>query len=143
MRAIQQASCERIVETRKLSPLETTTQLAELVRRCVPRPRGQRHPIDPATRVFQALRIAVNDELGALTQLLAVVPTRLKPGGRAVIISFHSLEDRLVKRAFQDRDRWTVLTKKPVQAGDEEQRNNPRSRSAKLRAAVWKGEPRP
>jgi 16S rRNA (cytosine1402-N4)-methyltransferase len=127
----------KIVETRKREPVETTEQLAELVRRCVPRPKG-RQPIDPATRVFQALRIAVNDELGALERLLEALPRCLKPGGRAVLISFHSLEDRLVKRAFQDRERWQVLTKKPVQAGEEEVRNNPRARSAKLRAAVRK-----
>jgi 16S rRNA (cytosine1402-N4)-methyltransferase len=124
----------KIVETRRSAPLATTTQLAELVRRCVPR--SKRPGIDPATRVFQALRIAVNDELAALEQLLKILPACLKPGGRAAIISFHSLEDRLVKRAFQDRQRWQVLTKKPVQATDEEIRNNPRARSAKLRAAV-------
>jgi 16S rRNA (cytosine1402-N4)-methyltransferase len=125
----------KIVETRRRTPLETTGQLAELVRSCVPRPRGQRHPIDPATRVFQALRIAVNDELGALESFLAALPRCLKPGGKAVIISFHSLEDRRVKQAFRDRAIWKVLTPKPVQAGDEELRNNPRARSAKLRAA--------
>jgi 16S rRNA (cytosine1402-N4)-methyltransferase len=125
----------KIVETRRRTPLETTGQLAELVRSCAPRPRGQRHPIDPATRVFQALRIAVNDELGALERFLAVLPRCLKPGGKAVIISFHSLEDRRVKQAFRDRAIWKVLTPKPVQAGDEELRNNPRARSAKLRAA--------
>jgi 16S rRNA (cytosine1402-N4)-methyltransferase len=122
----------RIVETRKREPIRTTTQLAELVRRCVPRSGG----IDPATRVFQALRIAVNDELGALDRLLAVLPRCLRPGGRAVIISFHSLEDRRVKRAFRDDSVWQVLTKKPVTASEEEIRQNPRSRSAKLRAAV-------
>jgi 16S rRNA (cytosine1402-N4)-methyltransferase len=127
-----------IVETRKRTPLETTQQLAELVRRCVPRPKGRRPTIDPATRVFQALRIAVNDELGALERLLAVLPQCLKPGGRAVFISFHSLEDRLVKRAFRDRSVWEVLTRKPVQAGEEEVQRNPRARSAKLRAAVRK-----
>jgi 16S rRNA (cytosine1402-N4)-methyltransferase len=126
----------KIVEVRKREPLETTEQLAELVRRCVPRSKGQ--VIDPATRVFQALRIAVNDELGSLERLLAAMPKRLKPGGRAVLISFHSLEDRLVKRAFQNREVWQVLTKKPVQAGEEEVRQNPRARSAKLRAAVRK-----
>jgi 16S rRNA (cytosine1402-N4)-methyltransferase len=125
----------RIVETRRRAPLDTTAQLAGLVRSCVPRPRGQRHPIDPATRVFQALRIAVNDELGALDRFLAALPLCLKPGGRAVVISFHSLEDRRVKHTFRDRSVWQVLTPKPVQAGDEEVRNNPRARSAKLRAA--------
>jgi 16S rRNA (cytosine1402-N4)-methyltransferase len=125
----------RIVETRGRQPLETTDQLAELVRRCVPRPKGRRPAIDPATRTFQALRIAVNDELGALERLLAVLPRCLKPGGRAAIISFHSLEDRRVKQAFKDRDVWEVLTPKPVQAGEEEVARNPRARSAKLRAA--------
>jgi 16S rRNA (cytosine1402-N4)-methyltransferase len=125
----------RIVETRGKSPLETTEHLAELVRRCVPRPRGRRSSIDPATRVFQALRIAVNDELGALDRLLAVLPDCIKPQGRAVVISFHSLEDRRVKHAFRAKDLWEVLTRKPVQPGEEEVRNNPRARSAKLRAA--------
>lgn len=129
----------RIVETRRLQPLQTTDQLAELVRRCVPRPRpgGRRKPpIDPATRVFQALRIAVNDELGALDRLLAALPACLRPGGRAAIISFHSLEDRRVKTAFRDRTRWREWTRKPVQAGEEEVTRNPRARGAKLRAAV-------
>jgi 16S rRNA (cytosine1402-N4)-methyltransferase len=128
----------RIVEDRKRAPLETTEQLAELVRRCVPRPRrtGRRRPaIDPATRVFQALRIAVNGELDALDRLLAVLPRCVRPGGRAAVISFHSLEDRQVKNAFRDRRVWEALTKKPVQAGEEEVRANPRARSAKLRAA--------
>jgi 16S rRNA (cytosine1402-N4)-methyltransferase len=125
----------KIVETRRREPLKTTDQLASLVRRCVPRPRGRRSPIDPATRVFQALRIAVNDELGALERLLAVLPACLKPGGRVVIISFHSLEDRRVKQAFRERRWWKVLTPKPIQASGEEVRHNPRARSAKLRAA--------
>jgi 16S rRNA (cytosine1402-N4)-methyltransferase len=127
----------RIVEVRQKQPIETTTQLADLVRSCVPRSPGKRgRPgIDPATRVFQGLRIAVNDELAALEGLLASLPRCLKPGGRAVLISFHSLEDRLVKRAFRDRDIWEVLTKKPVEATEEEVRENPRARSAKLRAA--------
>jgi 16S rRNA (cytosine1402-N4)-methyltransferase len=125
----------RIVESRRREPVETTTQLADLVRRCVPRPKGRRSTIDPATRVFQALRIAVNDELGALERLLAALPSCVKPGGRAVVISFHSLEDRLVKNAFRNKEVWEVLTPKPVQAGDKEVEENPRSRSAKLRAA--------
>ena len=91
--------------------------------------------IHPATRVFQALRIAVNDELGALERLLEQLPACLKPGGRAVIISFHSLEDRLVKRAFRNRHAYEELTRKPLTAGDDETANNPRARSAKLRAA--------
>jgi 16S rRNA (cytosine1402-N4)-methyltransferase len=125
----------KIIETRRHEPLRTTTQLAELVRRSVPRQKGRRHPIHPATRVFQALRIAVNDELGALEKLLNALPHCLKPGGRAVIISFHSLEDRRVKQAFRHREMWEVLTRKPVQAQEEEVRDNPRARSAKLRAA--------
>ena len=125
----------KIVEARRRASLETTGQLAELIRSCVPRPRGQRHPIDPATRVFQALRIAVNDELGALERFLVALPRCLKPSGRAAVISFHSLEDRRVKQAFRDRAVWKVLTPKPVQAGAEELTHNPRARSAKLRAA--------
>jgi 16S rRNA (cytosine1402-N4)-methyltransferase len=129
----------RIVEVRRREPLETTGQLADLVRRCVPRPprsANRRRPvIDPATRVFQALRIAVNDELGELERLLKVLPACVKPGGRVALISFHSLEDRLVKHAFRERSTWEALTRKPVQAGEEEARNNPRARSAKLRAA--------
>jgi 16S rRNA (cytosine1402-N4)-methyltransferase len=128
----------RVVEERKRQPLETTEQLAALVRRCVPRPpRGSRRrpAIDPATRVFQALRIAVNDELGALDRLLAVLPGCVKPGGRAAVISFHSLEDRRVKLAFRRREVWEVLTRKPVVAGEEEVERNPRARSAKLRVA--------
>jgi 16S rRNA (cytosine1402-N4)-methyltransferase len=126
----------RIVEVRRRTPLETTEQLADLIRRCVPR--GRPGGIDPATRTFQALRIAVNDELGALDRLLAALPACVKPGGRVAILSFHSLEDRRVKQAFRDRQHWDVLTPKPVQAGDEEIRNNPRARSAKLRAASRK-----
>lgn len=129
----------KIVETRRRAPLETTQELAELVRHCVPRPRGRWHAIDPATRVFQALRIAVNDELGALDRFLAALPDCMRPGGRAVVISFHSLEDRRVKQAFRDRQHWEVLTAKPLQPTEEEVRNNPRARSAKLRAArrLW------
>ena len=121
----------RIVERRAMQPFATTADLADIVRRSVPRSGG----IDPATRVFQALRIAVNDELGALDRLLAALPSVLKPGGVAAIISFHSLEDRRVKQAFKE-EIWQVKTKKPVEAGDEEASRNPRSRSAKLRVAI-------
>jgi 16S rRNA (cytosine1402-N4)-methyltransferase len=124
----------RIVAARESEPIETTGQLAELVRRAVHVSKRER--IDPATRTFQALRIAVNDELGALDRLLAQLPDVVKPGGRAVIISFHSLEDRRVKQAFRNPAVWQVLTKKPVTAGEDEERANPRSRSAKLRAAT-------
>ncbi|MDB5213706.1 MAG: rRNA small subunit methyltransferase, partial [Myxococcaceae bacterium] len=88
--------------------------------------------VDPATRTFQALRIAVNREL---EELIAALPRLLEDGGVAAILSFHSLEDRLVKRAFHAKDTWSPLTKKPVVASDEEGASNPRSRSAKLRAA--------
>lgn len=126
----------KIVETRKQVPLQRTDDLAALVRRCVPVWRSSRGKgIDPATRVFQALRIAVNDELGSLERFLECIPRRVRPGGRVVVISFHSLEDRRVKHALRDRETWEVLTKKPIQAGEEETRDNPRARSAKLRAA--------
>jgi 16S rRNA (cytosine1402-N4)-methyltransferase len=124
----------KIVEQRKTKPLATTAELAGLVRSCVPRSGG----IDPATRVFQALRVAVNDELGALDRLLASLPRIVKPGGRAGIISFHSLEDRRVKQAFRTANVWEPLTKKPVEANDEEIARNPRARSAKLRVAMRK-----
>jgi 16S rRNA (cytosine1402-N4)-methyltransferase len=123
---------KRIVERRKERKFETTADLADLVRKCVPRS-GK---IDPATRVFQALRIAVNDELGALDRLLAVLPGIVAPGGRVGIISFHSLEDRRVKQAFRNEAHWMVRTKKPVEAGETETARNPRARSAKLRVAV-------
>ena len=128
-----------IVETRQKTPITTTAQLAELVRRCVPRSKG--HAIDPATRVFQALRIAINDELGALERFLQVLPDCVRPGGRVAIISFHSLEDRMVKQAFRKTlDLLKDLTRKPVQASDAEIWNNPRARSAKLRVAEIRGE---
>jgi len=122
---------KRIVEQRKEKPFETTGELAEVVRRSVPRSGA----IDPATRTFQALRIAVNDELGALDRLLAALPKLLRPGGRAGIISFHSLEDRRAKHAFRVREVWDAVTKKPVEASDAETAANPRARSAKLRVA--------
>lgn len=123
-----------IVEARRHEPIRTAAQLAALVRRCVPRGRHER--LDPATRTFQALRIAVNEELQSLTLALKRVPACLRPGGRLVAISFHSLEDRLVKHAFRADPRWTVLTKKPIRPSDLEESQNPRSRSAKLRAAA-------
>jgi 16S rRNA (cytosine1402-N4)-methyltransferase len=122
----------RIVEDRKRGPIQTTGQLAELVRRSVPG-RSRHGPIDPSTRVFQALRIAVNDELGQLDATLKAIPDLLAPGGRAAIISFHSLEDRRVKWAFKSDPRLLVLTKKPMTATARELAVNPRARSAKLR----------
>jgi 16S rRNA (cytosine1402-N4)-methyltransferase len=129
----------QIVERRKQKPFETTAELADVVRSCVPRSGG----IDPATRVFQALRIAVNDELGALDRLLAALPRVVRPGGKAGVISFHSLEDRRVKQAFRNPDAWEPLTKKPVEPDEAEVARNQRARSAKLRVAVRKslGEP--
>lgn len=123
----------RIVQTRRQNPIRTAAHLAQLVRSCVPRSRG--HRIDPATRTFQALRIAVNSELQTLQEALAKLPDLLRPGGRWVIISFHSLEDRLVKRAFREDVRLENLTRKPIRPGEIEWAANPRSRSAKLRAA--------
>ena len=127
---------KKIVETRRTAPIRTAGQLAELVRSCVPRTPGQR--IDTATRTFQALRIAVNEELSSLESALASFPACLKPGGRLAIISFHSLEDRLVKHAFRSDERLDVLTKKPVLPSEREEAENPRSRSAKLRVAQRK-----
>lgn len=126
-----------IHEARVPGQVWTASQLAETVRRCFPRSGYDR--IDPATRTFQALRIAVNGELESLEKVLQVLPDVLKPGGRAAIISFHSLEDRIVKWAFRNDPRWEILTKKPVMAGDDERAQNPRSRSAKLRVAARSG----
>lgn len=113
--------------------LRTTTELRRAVVRAVgPRRVGG---LDPATRTFQALRLAVNGELTELSRVLELTPSLVGPGGVAVFISFHSLEDRLVKRAFLDREVWQRLTKKPQVVGQQEREVNPRSRSAKLRAA--------
>ncbi len=123
-------SIKRAIEA---GEMETTKQLASAIYRVMGPPRFG--TLDPATRTFQALRIAVNDELGELDQLLAAVPDVLADGGVAAIISFHSLEDRKVKHAFRDADSLEVMTKKPIEPGDDECRENPRARSAKLRAA--------
>ncbi|MGO9115314.1 MAG: 16S rRNA (cytosine(1402)-N(4))-methyltransferase RsmH [Thermoguttaceae bacterium] len=123
-----------IIQRRRDDPVETAADLAELVRRCVPRSRHDR--IDPATRTFQALRIAVNDELKSLAIALRRLPDCLRPGGRLAVISFHSLEDRPVKEAFRDDPRLTSLTRKPITPSDAETAENPRSRSAKLRVAI-------
>jgi 16S rRNA (cytosine1402-N4)-methyltransferase len=117
-------------------PISTTAELARVISAAAPSMKGDK--IHPATRTFQALRIRVNNELGEIQSLLKSAGSLLKPGGRLVLISFHSLEDRLVKDAFREAGRtkeFEVLTKKPVVAGDEEQMRNPRSRSAKMRAA--------
>lgn len=122
----------RIVEARRVEPITTSARLADLVRKSIP---GKWGAIDPATRVFQALRIAVNGELDHLDLALANLSMWLKPGGRAAIISFHSLEDRRVKHAFRDDPEMAVLTKKPITATAEELISNPRARSAKMRVA--------
>jgi 16S rRNA (cytosine1402-N4)-methyltransferase len=125
-----------IVEARMVEPIVTTGRLAVLVRRAVPVRGYQR--IDPATRTFQALRIWVNRELDGLDQFLASLARRLRAGARLVVISFHSLEDRIAKhtfRALKQDGLIDVLTKRPVMAGEDELQQNPRARSAKLRAA--------
>ncbi|MEH1838789.1 MAG: 16S rRNA (cytosine(1402)-N(4))-methyltransferase RsmH [Nostoc sp.] len=121
----------RIVERR---PLHTTTELADAIASSVP-PKYRYGRIHPATRVFQALRIVVNDELKSLETFLDKAPNALVPGGRIAIISFHSLEDRLVKHGLRNSPLLKVLTKKPIIAQEEEISQNPRSRSAKLRIA--------
>ncbi|ODG96646.1 16S rRNA (cytosine(1402)-N(4))-methyltransferase [Nostoc sp. KVJ20] len=121
----------RIVERR---PLHTTTELADAIASSVP-PKYRYGRIHPATRVFQALRIVVNDELKSLETFLDKAPNALVPGGRIAIISFHSLEDRPVKHGLRNSLLLKVLTKKPIIAQEEEISQNPRSRSAKLRIA--------
>ena len=140
-----------IVETRAKAPFETTLQLAEVIARCLPRPKpGQSHP---ATRSFQALRIAVNAEFTELAQGIAAAERALKPGGLLAVVTFHSLEDRIVKRFFQLASgaesnanryapakaevtaRFTLLNKRAIEADEVELAQNPRSRSAKLRVA--------
>jgi 16S rRNA (cytosine1402-N4)-methyltransferase len=125
---------KKIVQQR---PFQTTTELAEAIASTVP---GKyRHGrIHPATRTFQALRIEVNQELKSLEKFIAQAPTWLKPGGKIGIISFHSLEDRIVKHCFRNNELLKVITKKPIIAQADEQRENPRSRSAKLRFAQRK-----
>ncbi|MBN1943166.1 MAG: 16S rRNA (cytosine(1402)-N(4))-methyltransferase RsmH [Phycisphaerae bacterium] len=126
-----------IVSARRAGRIERTTDLAEIVGRALPAPvRRTRRGIHPAARTFQALRIAVNNELENLDALLELLPDALCPGGRAAIISFHSLEDRRVKRCFaalEKIEKATVLTKKPITPSRAELASNPRSRSAKLR----------
>jgi 16S rRNA (cytosine1402-N4)-methyltransferase len=126
-----------IVQRRRETGVPTTTrELAEVIFRAVP-PNARHGRIHPATRTFQALRIAVNDELGQLDSLLDHVLPSIQQGGRVAILSFHSLEDRRVKRVFKSRDSgFRQLTKKPIEADESEVERNPRSRSAKLRVAV-------
>ncbi|WP_052289748.1 16S rRNA (cytosine(1402)-N(4))-methyltransferase RsmH [Scytonema millei] len=131
----------RIVEKR---PFHTTTELAAAIASAVPgayrhgksRSQTRQKSIHPATRVFQALRIAINDELTSLENFLQLAPTWLKPGGSIIVISFHSLEDRIVKNAFRASELLQIITKKPLIAQTDELAQNPRSRSAKLRIAT-------
>ena len=125
----------RIADTREREPIRTSRDLARLVVSAVPRQKPPQR-IHPATRTFQALRIAVNQELKSLRIALERIPTRLAHGGRLAVISFHSLEDRLVKEAFRNRQVWDALTRSPIEASDDEVARNPRSRSAKLRVAA-------
>ncbi len=134
---------KKIVERRRVSPIRRTGELAQVIYEAIGGPRPDR--IDPATRTFMALRMAVNQETENLQTLLAVAPRHLKAGGRLAIISFHSTEDRFVKLAFREadqRDELAIVTKKPVVPGEIEQERNPRSRSAKLRVAQRSAEKR-
>lgn len=144
-----------IVEEREIAPIETTGRLAEIVRRAVGFRPGK---IDSATKTFQAIRIWVNDEMGALERFLDQSEYMLKDGGRLVVVTFHSLEDRIVKKYLQDKTEKTVarskyaknipvysapyklLNKKALKPSDAEVKNNPRARSAKLRAAIKVGD---
>jgi len=129
-----------LVEARRRSPIRTTGELAEIVSGAVKRWPKRIHP---ATRTFQALRIAVNDELGNLSRVLREAEGLVEAGGRLAVISFHSLEDRVVKMDFKGKEkegRWRVITKKPVGPSEEEVRENPRARSAKLRVVRREGE---
>ncbi len=127
---------QAIVEARRRSPIRTTTALAEVVARAIPRAAWPRH-IHPATRTFQALRIAVNDELTGLGRALEEAAGHLRPGARVTAISFHSLEDRIVKQTWRRLEAaggMRILTKRPITPGEAEAAANPRARSAKLRA---------
>jgi 16S rRNA (cytosine1402-N4)-methyltransferase len=124
-----------IVEARKSKRIATTKELVEIILKSVPAV-YRRGKIHPATRTFQAIRIAVNDELGALSEGLEKSFAGLESGGRLAVISFHSLEDRIVKKFYkekQDKEIGKIINKKVITASEEEIRSNPRSRSAKLR----------
>jgi 16S rRNA (cytosine1402-N4)-methyltransferase len=129
----------KIVEMRQNSPISTTDALAEIVRSAVPRRSGPPERIDPATRTFLALRMAVNREMENLATLLKQAPAALAPAGRLAVISFQSMEDRAVKQAFRSLEQtgfFKVVTGKPLSPTDEEIAENPRARSAKLRVVA-------
>jgi 16S rRNA (cytosine1402-N4)-methyltransferase len=126
-----------IVSARKASRIIGTLDLVAIIKKAVPA-RYEHGRIHPATRTFQALRIAVNDELNTLQKAIEAAQSVLTDGGRLAIITFHSLEDRIVKNAFRSSDAWEAVTKKPILPQEDEVEHNPRSRSAKLRAATKK-----
>lgn len=123
-----------IVARRHTQPIRRASELAQLIESCVPHARHQR--IHPATRTFQALRIAVNDELKWLEVALRRLPQCMHPGGRVAVMSYHSLEDRRVKLAFRQSSTFDMITRKPIRASDREVYDNPRSRSAVMRVAA-------
>jgi 16S rRNA (cytosine1402-N4)-methyltransferase len=135
----EERNARRIARAIKTRAPRTTGELAAAVAAAV-HVRGRRERIHPATRTFQALRIAVNDELGALRDGLDAAVSVVRPGGRICVISFHSLEDRIVKLRFREDPRLRALTRKPIVPGEDELRANPRARSAKLRVAVVQDE---
>lgn len=131
-----------IVKARREKHIVATVKLVEIIKSAVPK-NYEHGRIHPATRTFQALRIAVNDELGSVEKVLPQALAALKPGGRLVCISFHSLEDRIVKTFMKEMERAgkiDIITSKPVTATEKETQKNPRSRSAKLRAAIKRGD---
>ena len=135
----EERNSRRIAHVLKARAPQTTAELASLVAGAV-HVRGRRERIHPATRTFQALRIAVNDELDALQESLDAALCIVRPGGRIAVISFHSLEDRIVKRRFREDARLRALTRKPIVPSDAEVAANPRARSAKLRIAEVESE---
>jgi len=143
---------KKIVQRRSEAPIETTAKLSEIIISALP-PAARREEQHPAKRVFQAIRIFVNDELSSIEEMLKDAPNLLKPQGRLCVISFHSLEDRIVKNSFKEhaqgctcskkipvcicgkKPKFKIITKKPIVASDDEIKENPRARSAKLRVA--------
>lgn len=132
------AIAKHLVRERLGVPVATTAQLRDIVLKAIPHKFGRRSRIHPATRTFQALRIAVNRELEALDEALSKAPRFLKKGGIICVISFHSLEDRIVKHNFKELSQegiYQIITKKPITPSEDEMSDNPRARSGKLRAA--------